>query len=245
MSGIVTTTDEKNLRQSSTVAHPHQPRPFFMSTDIHVTPIDVNLLYSTSRVKITMKITGVFLWLSVALTTSSAFAFVERDCSSPRRLEQESLLPHHAVRHVKQSDEQSFCGKHSITKFANLALTTAVSLSVLSAPFPSYADGQTEKFKLPPIDFSDKSRCTLSSSSIGQANAARDKLYDLRQCQLSGASAPGFDLSGVIMSKTDLSKANFQEAYFSKGYLQGMAMLVPIPCLTRVEVEQVPTVWNV
>jgi uncharacterized protein YjbI with pentapeptide repeats len=56
---------------------------------------------------------------------------------------------------------------------------------------------------------------------MGQANAARDKLYDLRQCSLSGANAAGFDLSGVIMSKTDVSKANFREAQFSKGYLHG------------------------
>ncbi len=114
--------------------------------------------------------------------------------------------------------------KDSVAKFVNLALASIVSLSFLSAPFPAHADGQTEKFKLPPIDFSDKNRCKLSSSTIGQANAARDKLYDLRQCQLNGASAVGFDLSGVIMTKTDVSKANFQDAYFSKGYLQGTLM---------------------
>lgn len=107
--------------------------------------------------------------------------------------------------------------KESISK---LALASIVGLSLLSAPLPAMADGQTEKFKLPPIDFTDKSRCSLSSSTIGQANAARDKLYDLRQCKLSGADAPGFDLSGVIMTDTDVSKANFKEAYFSKGYLQ-------------------------
>jgi uncharacterized protein YjbI with pentapeptide repeats len=83
------------------------------------------------------------------------------------------------------------------------------------------ADGQTAKFKLPPIDISDKNRCNLNSSSMGQANAARDKLYDLRQCKLVGANAQGFDLSGVIMTDTDVSKANFKEAYFSKAYLHG------------------------
>lgn len=108
--------------------------------------------------------------------------------------------------------------KDSLSK---LALASLVSLSLLSSPLPALADGQTEKFKLPPIDFNDKSRCSLNSSTIGQANAARDKLYDLRQCKLSGAEAAGFDLSGVIMTDTDVSKANFQEAYFSKGYLQG------------------------
>jgi hypothetical protein len=78
------------------------------------------------------------------------------------------------------------------------------------------------------IDLADKTRCTLSSSSIGQANAARDKLYDLRQCSLSGASAPGFDLSGVIMTNTDVSKVNFREAYFSKGYLAGTFLSISL-----------------
>jgi hypothetical protein len=78
------------------------------------------------------------------------------------------------------------------------------------------------------IDLADKNRCTLSSSNIGQANAARDKLYDLRECSLSGASAPGFDLSGVIMTKTDVSKVNFREAYFSKGYLAGTSLFISL-----------------
>ena len=56
---------------------------------------------------------------------------------------------------------------------------------------------------------------------MGQANAARDKLYDLRECRLSETDASGFDLSGVIMSKTDVSKAKFIESQFSKAFLQG------------------------
>lgn len=110
---------------------------------------------------------------------------------------------------------------HGIHIGKHLAIIAAASIiSYLSSgPLPASADGQTEKFKLPPIDFSDKSRCTLSSSTIGQANAARDKLYDLRQCSLSGENAVGYDLSGVIMKKTDVSNTNFQDAFFSKGYL--------------------------
>jgi hypothetical protein len=71
------------------------------------------------------------------------------------------------------------------------------SLSLIMAPLPAFADGQTKEFKFPPIDFSDPNRCRLNSSSMGQANAARDKLYDLRQCELGGVDAAGFDLSGV------------------------------------------------
>lgn len=118
-------------------------------------------------------------------------------------------------------ESKDFSGAYQ-NRFSHLALASIMSLSLLSSPFPASADGQTEKFRLPPIDFNDKTRCSLSSSTIGQANAARDKLYDLRQCNLVGAKAAGFDLSGVIMSGTDVSKANFQDAYFSKGYLQGM-----------------------
>jgi len=111
-------------------------------------------------------------------------------------------------------------GEEGETNFAQVALASVLSAALLSSPLPALADGQTENFKLPPIDKSDKNRCSLISSNMGQANAARDKLYDLRECQLSGASAPGFDLSGVIMTKTDASKVDFKEAYFSKGFLR-------------------------
>ena len=112
---------------------------------------------------------------------------------------------------------------------ANAAFASMAALALFSAgPLPAFADGQTEKFKLPPVDLSDKNRCKLTSSSIGQANAARDKLYDLRQCNLSGQAAVGYDLSGVIMTKTDVSKVNFQDAFFSKAYLHGTENLVSI-----------------
>ena len=54
---------------------------------------------------------------------------------------------------------------------------------------PSFAIEQ--QYKLPPIDYKDKNRCVLYSSSMGQANAARDKLYDLRECDLRGQSGAG------------------------------------------------------
>jgi hypothetical protein len=109
----------------------------------------------------------------------------------------------------------------SAETFSKIALASLVSISILSNPLPAMADGQTEKFKLPPIDTLDTNRCKLISSNIGQANAARDKLYDLRQCKISGSSAVGYDLSGVIMTDTDATKADFTDAYFSKGYLRG------------------------
>mmetsp|Transcript_25343 Transcript_25343/g.29347 ORF Transcript_25343/g.29347 Transcript_25343/m.29347 type:complete len:240 (+) Transcript_25343:160-879(+) len=105
-------------------------------------------------------------------------------------------------------------------KLCNIFATSALSFSLLFGPGPALADGQTNKFKLPPIDISDKNRCQFTSSAMGQANAQRDKMYDLRQCNLSGSDATGFDLSGVIMKGTDVSNVKFVEAQFSKGYLQ-------------------------
>lgn len=99
------------------------------------------------------------------------------------------------------------------------ALVLYISFALTTNPLTVLADGQTKDFKLPPIDTSDKTRCQFSSSKMGQANAARDKLYDLRQCNLSGKIASGFDLSGVIMDKTDVSNAKFIESQLSKAYL--------------------------
>jgi hypothetical protein len=83
----------------------------------------------------------------------------------------------------------------AFNKFVATCVTTVV---LLLPPSAAWADGQTKDFKFPPIDYGDKARCVLKGgSSMGQANAARDKLYDLRQCQLSGANAAGYDLSGV------------------------------------------------
>lgn len=53
--------------------------------------------------------------------------------------------------------------------------------------------------------------CELKSSTIGQANAARNKLYDLRQCDLKGQSGAGKDMSGAIFSEADFSGVNFKE----------------------------------
>lgn len=97
--------------------------------------------------------------------------------------------------------ENIFVGKvfPANERVLNKLVATCVTTMVLLLPASAaWADGQTKDFKFPPIDFGDKTRCVLKGgSSMGQANAARDKLYDLRQCQLSGANAAGYDLSGV------------------------------------------------
>lgn len=155
-----------------------------------------------------MKVSALLALILAAATTDSASAFVSRSVERTSNLSLQS---------TKTNEMES---EKLAKTFMNAALVSMVSLSIFSAgPLPAFADGQTEKFKLPPVDLKDKDRCKLSSSSIGQANAARDKLYDLRQCNLSGQEAVGFDLSGVIMTGTDVSKVNFQESFFSKGYL--------------------------
>ena len=59
------------------------------------------------------------------------------------------------------------------------------------------------------------------SPSLRQANAARDELYDLRECKMSGTDAGGFDLSGALMEKGDFSGTNFKESQLSKAYAPG------------------------
>jgi uncharacterized protein YjbI with pentapeptide repeats len=56
---------------------------------------------------------------------------------------------------------------------------------------------------------------------MGQANAARDSLYDLRECVMTDSSAGGFDLSGALMATGDFSKSDFKEAQLSKVYAPG------------------------
>mmetsp|Transcript_10045 Transcript_10045/g.11739 ORF Transcript_10045/g.11739 Transcript_10045/m.11739 type:complete len:242 (-) Transcript_10045:84-809(-) len=150
--------------------------------------------------------TSMILKILVASSAAGAHAFSLSPSARPTSISTSTKL--HAQ---KSSDLRDDIGKTMIA--------AALSLSLFLGPAPALADGQTKTFKLPPIDFNDKTRCTLSSSKIGQANAARDKLYDLRQCELSGQDASGFDLSGVIMTKTNLSKAKFVESQFSKAYL--------------------------
>jgi uncharacterized protein YjbI with pentapeptide repeats len=82
----------------------------------------------------------------------------------------------------------------------------------------AFASSDQIEYRLPPIDVSDPNRCELRSSSIGQANAARSKLYDLRQCNLKGQTGAGKDMSGAIMSEADFTGIDFKEAQLSKVY---------------------------
>jgi len=147
---------------------------------------------------------------SVLLTVSSSFTIKHGYTSR-----HESLVLLKSSR-ANENCKISNGGESLKAIFGASVLASGVMLGSASAAF---ADGSTKEFKLPPIDFKDKSRCTILDSKMGQANAARDKLFDLRQCNLSGADASGYDLSGVILTGTDLSNAKLIETQFSKGYL--------------------------
>merc|ERR1711924_417736 len=101
------------------------------------------------------------------------------------------------------------------SQFSTLVLGSLLCLGSLNTP-PALADGSTEAFKFPPIDRSKRDRCTFSSSAMGQANAARDSLYDLRECKMSATNAGGFDISGALLENGDFSKTDFKEAQLSK-----------------------------
>jgi len=105
----------------------------------------------------------------------------------------------------------------AVQRAVSAALLSGMLLSPAVVPVtPALADGDTKTFKFPPIDRSKKDRCVFASSAMGQANAARDSLYDLRECKMSGADAAGFDLSGALMASGDFSKVNFVESQLSK-----------------------------
>jgi hypothetical protein len=61
------------------------------------------------------------------------------------------------------------------------------------------ADGSTTKFALPPINRTTRDRCTFKSSAMGQANAARDSLYDLRECNMRCGVGASLESSGRFL----------------------------------------------
>jgi len=105
---------------------------------------------------------------------------------------------------------------------AAFALSSLLTLTTLGPIPPAIADvGEDINYRFPPIDRTKKDRCKLLSSAIGQANAARDSLYDLRECKLAGSNAATYDLSGALMAEGDFSKSNFKEAQLSKVWAPG------------------------
>ena len=150
------------------------------------------------------------LILLTVISTIQSFSFLKTTPSPPHQ-HSTSSRPSKNVLHSTPTAQSS----------KTPTLSSLIALSLLLSPLTAHADGDTKTFKLPPIDRSQPSstRCVLKSSAIGQSNAARDSLFDLRECSLSGSNAKGMDLSGVILENTDLSNTDFTDAIISKGYL--------------------------
>ena len=109
--------------------------------------------------------------------------------------------------------------RSSISSISRVFGQSFLSLALMTTLQPSASFAQ-DQFRLPPIDRKDPNRCEMTSSSIGQANAGRDKLLDLRECDLKGKGAEGFDMSGIIASNADFSGVSFKEGQVSKGYMR-------------------------
>jgi uncharacterized protein YjbI with pentapeptide repeats len=110
------------------------------------------------------------------------------------------------------------------------AVTLAASVSAVGGGFagPAFAAEKIDiaatsasgiTYRLPPIKET-PNRCTFVSSAMGQANGARDSLQDFRGCDMSGKSAPSFDLSGAVGSDATFAKVNFKEAQLSKCFFR-------------------------
>lgn len=95
-------------------------------------------------------------------------------------------------------------------------LSAAAGIFGFEAVSPQEARAEGRRIAYPPIDRKDKSRCVWKSSAMGQANAARDKLFDLRECKLAGTSAADKDIAGVLMNDGDFKNVNFENAVMSK-----------------------------
>lgn len=103
---------------------------------------------------------------------------------------------------------------------ASAVIAMLFALQVVScwAQLPCSLDADAAALRLPPIDRSDTRRCIPESSAIGQANAARDTLLDLRECDLRNSNLKGYDLSGAILEHAQLDGSNFTDAQLSKAY---------------------------
>jgi len=122
-------------------------------------------------------------------------------CTLPARASQRCIRPD-----LRMGAENMSIDK----KMASVVGGLLVSGSLL---LPLAADAG---FQLPPIDKTSKDRCEFKNSAMGQSNAAKDKLYDLRQCDMEGRDAKGYDIAGAIMLEGNFKGVNFKEVTMSK-----------------------------
>eukprot|EP00900_Chrysochromulina_parva_P012881 jgi/Chrpa1/21594/Chrysochromulina_OHIO_Genome00003800-RA len=107
---------------------------------------------------------------------------------------------------------------------AAFALSGLLLLPTIGVVPPALADGDTKEFRFPPIDRAKKDRCKFVSSAMGQANAARDSLYDLRECVMTDSSAAKFDgadFSNGIVDRAFFKGSSFRGTIFNNAVLSG------------------------
>ena len=105
------------------------------------------------------------------------------------------------------------------------AVATALATTIL-LPSPSLAltASSTDLAQRPPyMPESDKERCALRSSAIGQADAARDQVIDARQCDLRNRDFTGYDISGAYLEGAKADGSRFDRAMMSKALAEHLS----------------------
>jgi len=143
---------------------------------------------------------------SVALNTM-AFLGMQPQQQQPQQAQQPAG--------ARESDAAEGIARRCLLAALAGGVTGATGL-LEEAPKEAYADGGTARFAFPPIDRKDKFRCKFVSSAMGQANAQRDKLLDLRECQMAYGSAADMDIAGAIMNDGNFTGVSFENTVMSK-----------------------------
>lgn len=116
-----------------------------------------------------------------------------------------------ALRMAEKKKKESEMGMQDMQQQLSSFLGGLLVATSVLLPLEAHAG-----FQLPPIDKTDPNRCEFKNSAMGQSNAAKDKLYDLRQCDMSGKDAKGYDIAGAIMLEGNFKGVNFKEVTMSK-----------------------------
>mmetsp|Transcript_16996 Transcript_16996/g.43836 ORF Transcript_16996/g.43836 Transcript_16996/m.43836 type:complete len:252 (+) Transcript_16996:113-868(+) len=140
------------------------------------------------------KVLAVVVGASVCL---SAPAFIEGLFGAPRK-------------EAPRAAEAEAPGRRAL-----FAAVGSVAMGSAAGPAGAVLDERI-RVAYPPIDRKDKSRCKYIGSAMGQANAARDKLLDLRECQMPGQSAADKDIAGALMIDGNYEKGDYTNTIMSK-----------------------------
>lgn len=111
----------------------------------------------------------------------------------------------------KKAPEQATEASSRRSLFAALG-----SVALGGAAQEANAEQEKRGVAYPPINRKDKYRCKYVSSAMGQSNAARDKLLDLRECDLHEKSAADMDIAGAYLMDGNFENGDFTGTIMSK-----------------------------